>query len=158
MVIGRRNKAALRNDVFEEVSNEDEDDVVLDFAAVESIIAIPYSGKRQGETIDLVKVVAHLTNNKNEKIYDDWGQGIEGGHSYLKVRYLLKDNETSNGFNYKLDNRTTYKFKESIVYPFIQTEQTMKKCKNLNVVSYFINHKEVNMVESYVQTTGMIHL
>ena len=77
---------------------------------------------------------------------------------YLEVRYLLKDNETSNGFNYKLDSRVTYIFKESILYPFIQTEQTMKKIKNVNVLCYFITHEELNMVESYVQNTGMVHL
>ena len=87
MVVGRRNKVALQSNAAE-TSNEDEDEVVLDFAAVDTIIVIPYFGKCPGENIDLVKVVLHYTNGWKGKIIDDWRQCIKGDQSYLEVRYI----------------------------------------------------------------------
>ena len=78
---------------------------------------------------------------------------IKGGRSFLEARYLFKNSETINDSRYKVDSRSVYIFKESIVYPFVQADVAKG-----NMDTYFISYAELCTVADYVQTTGMCYL
>ena len=152
IVIGQLKKIALRANV-EETTTESHPEVVLNFAQADTFVAIPKNNKNQSNTVSFVEVVAQCTNEGKKRIIDEWGQVIEGGQSYLEVRYLSKYSENNKGYRYKVDKRKMYIFKESIVYPFIQAERGKGKFE-----SYFITNEDLCLMVDYEQTKGMCHL
>ena len=152
IVVGDLNQIALRGNV-EETTMESESDVVLDFAQVGSIVAIPESNEKSSNTVSFVKIINQCTNESEDDITDGWGQVIKGGQDYFDVRYLSKSSENNKGSTYKVDKKTMFIFKESIVYPFVQADRREGKCE-----IYFIGYEELCIIVDYVQNMGMCHL
>ena len=80
IVVGQLNYVALRSNV-EGTIVEDEDEVVLGFAQVDSITAIPALDK-SSETVSFIKILSQSMNESTTDIVDDWGQVIKGGQNY----------------------------------------------------------------------------
>ena len=127
MVVGELNQIALRGGA-EEATSEAESEVVLDFAQVNSIVAIPESNEKSTNTISFVKIIAHCSNQNKEDIVDD----------YLEVRHLCKSIDHSKGTLYIVDNRQMFVFKKRVLYTLLyrqrgtkaKTKSTTLKTKN----------------------------
>ena len=137
----------------EETTTESDSEVALNFAQVDTVVAIPEPNKNLPNMVSFVKAVAQCMKEGKEQIIDEWGQAIKGGQSYLEVWYLSQHTENNKWCGYKVDKRKMYIFKESIVSPFIQAERDEGKFE-----PYFITNEELCLVVDYVQTKGMCHL
>ena len=73
------------------------------------------------------------------------------GQTYIKGRYLMRDFVKKDGEQFNINPKTTFMYKESIVYPFVNVQE--KKGGKL-----FISNHELTNIILYVQETGMSSL
>ena len=112
-LVGTLNKTSLRSEVLPvEQAGDDDDEVVLEFAQIGTICAIP-ADANSSETVN-------VNNTKDETFTDDWGQKIAPGQAFLEGRYFLHQYSGRYESTYTFDKRNMFFFKESIVYPYVQ--------------------------------------
>ena len=81
---------------------------------------------------------------------DDYGHAIVVGQSCIIGNFLERSRSTSKWHHFKVDSKTSYLYKESIVYPFAQF---MEK-KN----EFFIENSKYFEIIHFVEHTGMASL
>ena len=79
----------------EETTTESDSEVALNFAQVDTVVAIPEPNKNSPNMVSFVKAVAQCMKEGKEQIIDEWGQAIKGGQSYLEVWYLSHHTENN---------------------------------------------------------------
>ena len=83
-------------------------------------------------------------------IEDDYGHKISQGQHYVVGNFFKRTRSTKNGLLFKEEPKKTYFFKESIVYPFVQSS-------TLKMELYLINNDFADIL-AFVEQTGMASL
>ena len=101
------------------------------------------------ETFWFVKIFDNnCIANGNE--VDDYGNIIADGSKYIKGQFLEFLHENKNKKNYKLSNKVTYFYKESILYPFVN----MNENKN----SFELSYSDFADIIYFVESNGFCHI
>lgn len=80
----------------------------------------------------------------DKSITDDYGHTVVHGHKFFKGRYLEKSSSKKNHDVYKPMNKMTFIHTASVVYPFVNYEQTKKG-------HYSIPNTELCEIIAYVE-------
>ena len=107
---------------------EDNDQNTSHFIVEDSYVAF-VADTSSVDTLWFVKIVnTSCIGNGNDS--DDYGHTIPIGTHYLKGHFMEKTaHSTKTHQTYSLSKKTTYFYKESVVYPFVQFEESKKGFK-----------------------------
>lgn len=128
------------------VENEDKSDsqTAHDFICPDSIVAVA-ADERSADTIWFIKV---LENECVEcvDVKDDYENVVVRGESFFKGHFLEMIKEKKSHKVFKLSSKITFFYKESVIYPFINMEETDKGFHQLhnNDLVDIINFAEAN--------------
>ena len=111
-----------------------------------------------------VALAAHHTSNDNiwfakvRKInlcstreeVDDYGNSIPAGTIYFCGNFLERDTVGMKSVTYKLSHKTTYFYKESVIFPYVNFDEGKKGC-------VFTNEDYTDILV-YIEHNGLIHV
>ena len=104
--------------------------------------------KSSSETFWLVRIIG--SQEAETSITDDYANTIPAGHHYIEGQFLEKDILSAKGIYYKQQKKITYFFVESVIYPFVQVQETKK--------GLLLTNDEYVTVLNYVEETGYSHI
>ena len=126
-----------------------EDTVVTNIGLIipEMFCAIAASST-SADTVWFMKIVEKCVAAHDTE--DDYGHKISQGQHYVVGNFFKRTRSTKNGLLFKEEPKKTYFFKESIVYPFVQSS-------TLKMELYLINNDFADIL-AFVEQTGMASL
>ena len=127
------------------VSSNDFND--SDFIVPNTYCAIA-AGKSSSETFWLIQIIG--SQEAETSIPDDYANNIPAGHHYIVGQFLEKDILSAKGIYYEQQKKITYFFVESVIYPFVQVQETKK--------GLLLTNDEYVTVLNYVEETGYSHI
>ena len=136
----------LRSSCMESNTSERNTDK-CDFLMPESICAVA-ADQQSSDTVWFIKIEGESITK--EEICDDYGVKVGLGQKYLYGKFLEKEGTCRGGQKFKLMRKTTFFYKESVVYPFVNFDYR----KHL----YVISNNDFCDVISYVDHYGMAAL
>ena len=142
LVVHELNKVSLR---LEKLVFEGESEAIEDFLLPKSYCAVSADQKAK-DTIWFIKI----TNISSviDSISDDYGNKIAPGQQYLEGHFMEETVSSLKGYTYKLnEKKKTFFFKETVVYPFVQFEETKK--------GHFITMQQFTDIINYVEYNGL---
>jgi len=95
-----------------------------DFILPDTYCAVA-ADKTSPETVWFIKVINSIRSATND-ITDDYGVCIASSQKFLEGEILEKVNSLNKGSLYKKSKKKTFFFRESVVYPFVQLQETKK--------------------------------
>ena len=102
------------------------------------------SSKSSSDTFWLVKIKDSF--EALIPMTDDYSNIVPAGHQYIEGKFLEKCETAKKGDYYKLQNKETYLYKESVVYPFVQLKESKK--------GLFLSNEERVVVLNYVENVS----
>ena len=118
-----------------------------DFLMPESICAVA-ADQQSSDTVWFIKIEGESVTK--EEICDDYGVKVGLGQKYLYGKFLEKEGTCRGGQKFKLMRKTTFFYKESVAYPFVNFDYR----KHL----YVISNNDFCDIISYVDHYGMAPL
>lgn len=133
----------------DEIDLADEDEIYMNnFVTPESYVAVA-ADKKSPDTVWFIKVIeADCESATDEE--DDYGNIIPKGATYFKGNFLERVNETIKLEVYKLSKKTTYFYKENILYPYVNFNETKK--------GLTLNKRDLADIIHFTEQTGFCHL
>ena len=94
----------------EEITGNEDDKNILEFAQIGAICAIP-ADEKSPDTVNFVEIVVHCINDSDDQITtDDWGQIIAPGQVFIEGRYCLHQ------FSSRYESKYTQRPEESVLF------------------------------------------
>ena len=121
-------------------------DTGLDVVVPESICAVA-AANLSNDSFWLIEVCTLHAGDDSSPHTDDYGHTIPPGVSYIEGHFLEREYETTKGTLYKSKHKTTFFYKESVIYPLVKLE----KLRN----GLFLNNKEKIHIMKYIE--GIFH-
>ena len=128
----------------------DEDTSMTDFICVDTFVAVrPDEGRN--EKFWVIRV-AETDCVADENTVDDHGVRIPCGQPYIKGYSLESTPPYTNKSHhfFKLSKKSTFFYKESVVYPFVQVEP------HKNVI--LLSNEEYVTVDAFITANGLSHI
>ena len=81
---------------------------------------------------------------------DDHGNAVGQGVRYLKGHFLEKTDEKDNRKLYKLSKKQTFFYRENVVYPYVNFQETKK--------GFALNNSDMMEIIQFVEANNYCHI
>ena len=140
-IVNQLRVPTLRSDYQNFQQDQESDPESDDISLSKDLVVAVAAADNSLDTVWFVKIIEEMRTDKNA-VKDKYGNTIQAGQPFLSGHFL----ESTRHPNYYTESKkTTYFYKESVVYPCVQVEHT-KKGHLITSEEYLniINYVEVN--------------
>ena len=128
--------------------SESSDKSILEYIVPQTYVAVA-ANKSSIDTAWFIKVIENdLMSNGDDT--DDYGHTIIKDSKYNMGHFLERFTNTRKGELYKLSNKRTFFYSESVIYPFVDVKEEKK--------GLFISNNELTNIIRHIEENNFSHI